>query len=434
MGTQENLLGAERPGEDDNFGGIGITIGTSIGQEERLRLSQGPAFDPERERNPYGDTSLAQLLRTTRESLGLSLDEVAETTRVRRTYLEAFELETYDVLPPRAFSIGYVKSYAKALGLDEETLAEMFKRDFADPHVSLRAPVGAAFEDVRPNYTPYIAAGLGLVAVVAVWNIVQWNPDILGAKDDAQASLASQPWSAGESLVRDGVIVVSKPAPAPKDQDVPEPYYTPGREAEFAAMAAEKRQADPVTALPESGLTRKAFNVKGAIYGAQPENSAVTIQATRPVSVVLRDTQGVVYNAKQLAAGEAFRVPLAGNQVVEVSDPKAFDVFYNGEYAGNMVQNVMPIALINVKAASSAKTLDSDITAARKPRIAATPPQARKPKAQSASSSASSSSVAPIPYVPPVQASSSSSSSSAEKPRRKPTSQRGAGPIIPNVN
>ena len=38
---------------------------------------------------------LAEILRSTREKMGLSLDEVSETTRVRRAYLEAFEQAAY---------------------------------------------------------------------------------------------------------------------------------------------------------------------------------------------------------------------------------------------------------------------------------------------------------------------------------------------------
>src|SRR6185312_6318307 len=91
---------------------------------------------------------LAEILKRTREAHGLTLDEVAEITRVRRAYLEALEQAAYDVLPSRAFAIGHVKAYAKALGLDEETLADMFKVEVAESATRLHAPSGASLEDL----------------------------------------------------------------------------------------------------------------------------------------------------------------------------------------------------------------------------------------------------------------------------------------------
>jgi len=196
-----------------------------------------------------------------------------------------------------------------------------------------------------------------------------------------------------------------------------------------------RREGDPVAALPVSGYTRKAFNPKGAIYGSQPEGSLVTIQATRSVSVTVRDSAGVVYFVKQLAAGEAYRVPLTGKELVDVSDSQALDVFFNGEYAGTMADKVMTIPQLNSKAATSAKVLDSDPNAVRKPKPATSSSasaRAARPRTPAAGENA-----APIPYVPaqqPQAAASSSSSSSSSAPKRRPTSQRGAGPIIPGVN
>src|SRR3569623_1299038 len=94
-----------------------------------------PGFETQAQGQLPGRFELADILKSTREKKRLSLDQVAEITRVRRTYLEALEQAAYDVLPPRAFTGGYVKSCAKALDLDEETLADMYRRDAGDAPV-----------------------------------------------------------------------------------------------------------------------------------------------------------------------------------------------------------------------------------------------------------------------------------------------------------
>ena len=335
------------PIEDDAYKGVYRGLGTA------LPKPSGPAHLPDR-------FDLAEILKQTREARGMTLEEVSDLTRVRRNYLEALEQAAYDVLPPRAFAIGYVKAYARFLGLDEETLADMYKRDVTEPQVRLHAPSGASLEDVKPNYRLYITSALCLVAAIVIWNVFQYKPVILRSKA-AQDQIANQKWSIGIPLIRDGVLVLTQPAPAPPDQDIPAPYVTPGLEDGFASVAAQNNSASsapvPVTDILQM---RKAFNPQGAIYGAQPENSSVTIQATKSVNLIVHSPDNIVYFAHQLGAGEAYRLPQVGqdNVVLDVSDFKAFDVFYNGEYAGGMDALLTPIGKLNAKAAAMSAVLD----------------------------------------------------------------------------
>jgi cytoskeletal protein RodZ len=68
-------------------------------------------------------------LKAAREFRGLSLEDVADSTRIRRSYLAAIEEMRLEDLPSRPFTIGYVRAYAKALGLDGEAAVERFKVD-----------------------------------------------------------------------------------------------------------------------------------------------------------------------------------------------------------------------------------------------------------------------------------------------------------------
>ena len=396
MSTNDNV----HPIEDEPYQGL------YRGLSGVMPAAASPAHLPDR-------FDLAEILRKTREGRGLSLEDVADLTRVRRNYLEALEQAAYDVLPPRAFAIGYVKAYAKVLGLDEETLADMYKRDVTEPQVRLHAPSGASLDDVKPNYRLYITAALSLVAAIIVWNVVQYKPVILRSKA-AQDQIAGQKWTVGIPLIRDGVLVLTQPAPAPRDQDIPAAYVTPGLEAGFAAIATESNSASaapvPVTDVLQM---RKAFNPQGAIYGAPPENSSVTIQATKSVNLIVHTTDNTVVFAHQLGAGEAYRLPQAGQDgvILDVSDFKAFDVFYNGEYAGGMDALLTPIGKLNAKAAAMSGVLDQRQAQAGQV-VGATvkvPPKIEAPTAAPKSTT-------PIPYLPsvkPVEAASSSAASAS---------------------
>ena len=63
--------------------------------------------------------------------------------------LTALEQGEYAVLPSRIFSMGYVRAYAGALGLDELNAVEQFKQEYPDAAVPLQPPTGAA---LHPGY------------------------------------------------------------------------------------------------------------------------------------------------------------------------------------------------------------------------------------------------------------------------------------------
>ena len=67
-------------------------------------------------------------LRTMRESMGISLDEIAIATRIGMSYLEDMENENFDNLPPPVFLRGYVASYAVYLSLDPVRVTEEYMR------------------------------------------------------------------------------------------------------------------------------------------------------------------------------------------------------------------------------------------------------------------------------------------------------------------
>lgn len=57
-------------------------------------------------------------LREKRESMGLSIYDIERETKIKSTFIEAIENENFEKLPGRVYVKGFVKNYAKFLGLD----------------------------------------------------------------------------------------------------------------------------------------------------------------------------------------------------------------------------------------------------------------------------------------------------------------------------
>jgi len=64
--------------------------------------------------------SFGQKLRQAREARNITLQEIADTTKIGTRALQALEWERFDQLPGGIFNKGFVRSYARCVGLDEE--------------------------------------------------------------------------------------------------------------------------------------------------------------------------------------------------------------------------------------------------------------------------------------------------------------------------
>ena len=67
-------------------------------------------------------TPFGEQLKREREMRGVSLEEISAATRIAPRFLEALENEQWDKLPGGAFNRGFIRSVARFLGLDEESL------------------------------------------------------------------------------------------------------------------------------------------------------------------------------------------------------------------------------------------------------------------------------------------------------------------------
>jgi transcriptional regulator with XRE-family HTH domain len=277
---------------------------------------------------------LGSALRTVREFHGVSLQDLADATRIRQTYLSALEAMRLDELPSRPFAVGYVRAYARHLGLDAEAAVERFRQEFPEHDEGLRAPIGVRRER-DPRLGLILAFGVLIVAAIVLWNIAQ-----RGITDKtphaAVAPVASAP--VAPAATPEGPLAVGAPLPPPVESTTPNLYETPGlptgedgaaQPSDVDAKALAAAQAVALSMTPGT-----PFRAKGQIYGAgQSPAATVLIQARRNATLVVRGQDGSVYFSNVLQAGEAYRAPPLKGVIVD-ADPTAFDVFVAGGYKG----------------------------------------------------------------------------------------------------
>jgi cytoskeleton protein RodZ len=336
--------------------------------------------------------TLGEALRLAREVSGKSLAELSAETRVHTRYLTALEQDDWSVLPTRVFSIGYVRAYSTALGLDEQLSVERFKRESPDPSVPLQAPVGVAFEEVR-RYSPRVIGVAALIALSVIgWNVFQ-RVNLMHRPAPSDIVSIPESWTLGAVPGQPGgpggVVKVSAPHQAPADQSVPPLYVTPGLELQLTGVDQTDPAAVAAAAARNAGPVQRAFNPRGAVYGAAATASQVVIQARKAASIVVRMSDGRVLFARQLAAGEAWRAPPGVAAVVDVSDPTAFDVYLNGEHGGALQAALTPLAQLNARAQQQAQALARQAAA----ELAARTEAATRAAAQSATQAAAQASV-----------------------------------------
>ncbi|RZJ77797.1 MAG: helix-turn-helix domain-containing protein, partial [Brevundimonas sp.] len=240
-----------------------------------------------------------------------------------------------------------------------------FKRESPDPSVPLQAPAGVAFQEVR-RQSPRIIAAVALIVVAVVgWNVFQ-RINLIRAPHPSDIVSTPESWTLGE--VPGQEIGLGAPRAAPPDQTTPALYITPGLEEQLTGISAEAAAANPAP----TGPVQRAFNPRGAIYGASATASQVVIQAKKAAALVVRLGDGQVLFARQLAAGEAWRAPVGVAATVDVSDPAAFDVYLNGEHGGALEAVLTPLTQLNNRATALARTTAAQVAAqAEAARVAA---------------------------------------------------------------
>jgi len=126
-------------------------------------------------------THIGMELRAARKAMGLSYNDVSETTRIQPQFLCAIENLSKSELPSIGYVLGYVRSYAKAVGLDGAEAVARYKIDS-------EVPENLGMRD-RPHFVPVrkIRLPRGFVPAMSVVAVAAMLTVWYGLQTETQA-------------------------------------------------------------------------------------------------------------------------------------------------------------------------------------------------------------------------------------------------------
>ncbi len=279
------------------------------------------------------DSSGARLRRA-REEAGLHRSDIAARTKIPERLIAALEDGNFAALPARAYAVGFSRSFARIVGLDEGEIARAVRAEINGVRGEDSAGSPPAFEPGDPARVP----GSGLAWLTALAAVV----------------------------VALGVLVFWRS------------YYSPGMT--LPSLAPSETPAQSATA-PVPAI---------AAVTAAPISGPVVFTATAPdVWVKFYDASGTQLLQKQLALGESYTVPdTAQGPMIWTARPEVLSITIGGQpvppLAGKQVTlkdvPVTAAALLARGAAIPAQTVPAP-TSAPQPRPARPRPQASVPAA-----------------------------------------------------
>jgi len=153
---------------------------------------------------------VGEKLRAAREAQGLTIDEIANSTRIPKRHLTMIENGGYDGLPAPTYSAGFIKSWARRLGLDGQALADQFRVEMGG--IPIETTQALPYEPADPRRTP--PAGLALlallVAVVVGLGYLYWRGTAEEPSEVAAAATDTPPPAAHPAAAP----VATQPGPA----------------------------------------------------------------------------------------------------------------------------------------------------------------------------------------------------------------------------
>jgi cytoskeletal protein RodZ len=111
---------------------------------------------------------IGRLLHEARDRRGLTLEQVSRSTKIPLTVLDHLEHNRFDRLAGAIFVKGYLRAFAKSVGVDGEGLAQEYVRQSVPPPSRVVASSSEPLESATRVAARILPAALGLLAVIGV--------------------------------------------------------------------------------------------------------------------------------------------------------------------------------------------------------------------------------------------------------------------------
>ncbi|RVQ67550.1 helix-turn-helix domain-containing protein [Croceicoccus ponticola] len=262
--------------------------------ESENEADNAPSADGLVETAPAG---IGAVLMAERERQGLSREDIGVRTRIAERHLKSIEDGRFDDLPGRTYAFGFARSYARALGLDEEPIVD-----------GLRDVLGAT-----ATYAPVR------------------NLDTMEPGDPARIPSSALAWGVAALFV---VIVVG-------GFFIWRGYFMPA--SELPALEAEKVAASPAASAPATTATPAAAPTGDVTFTATADG----------IWVKFYDRSGRQLMQKQMALNETFTIPAdADGPQLWTGRPDALKITIGGKAVAPLATGESTVKNVPVDAAS----------------------------------------------------------------------------------
>jgi cytoskeleton protein RodZ len=262
-------------------------------------------------------------LRAARERLGWLIEDVSAALRIRLPHLEALEDGRIDLLPGNAYAVGFLRTYARALGLDPDEIARRFKAEASE--VNRRTEL--VFPAPMPQRGVPAGAVILLGVVLAIGAYAGWYrlsgegklpPETVAPVPERLATLADQAVPPSPPAAPSAPVVVAAAPPAPQ-AEVPDETAPPVPSISPSSAAAAAVAPPPVVAAPATQQEAPA-----------PDQPRIVVQATADAWLQVRDRNGGVLLNKILHNGETWPVPPRPNLVLTTGNAGGTELVVDG--------------------------------------------------------------------------------------------------------
>jgi len=192
--------------------------------------------------------SVGEFFRQVRETKGLTVDEVSSKTRIRSDFVKALEDGNFSKLPDQVFARGFVRSYARSLGLDEEDAIQRFTKSagafYEKQDERERLKIRQVEEErKRQANRKAVSIAIGIAVLTLMFLLSREQSPVLKISDSEQTAPVKRNVVEGDD-VKDGSAVS-----APEESEAPvESPKSPEASAGIPSQAPveETRAPDPV--------------------------------------------------------------------------------------------------------------------------------------------------------------------------------------------
>jgi cytoskeleton protein RodZ len=319
----------------------------AVERKERRRLHlREVADDADQTLETQPKETLSECLREARIARGEEISLIAAKLKLRSEQLAAIEAGDYEKLPGRTYAVGFVRTYARYLGLDADAMVQRFKdesaaTDGAKP-AELIFPEAVDEPRMLPNGSILIWAMLIAMLIYGIsYLTMPSRKSATTAKADIPAVIIEEP-SAAPAKPEVSVTEAWRPV-----STEPPVTYVNGTQVLPAADAPEAGgllAADAAPALAFAvAQVEEAATDSSAPAPAQPAAPAVgasriTLKALEPTYIQIKDTQQrggrAVLVARVLNAGESLQAPDRAGLVMQTGNAGGLQVEVDGRTLG----------------------------------------------------------------------------------------------------